>query len=66
MYITICKTDDQCWFDARSGVPKAGALGQLRRIGWGARLGGGVQDGSSHVYLWPVHVDSKNHHNIVK
>jgi len=37
MYIPICKTDDQCKFDAWSRAPKAGALGQLRGMGWGER-----------------------------
>ena len=37
MYITLCKTDDQCKFDAWSRAPKASALGQFRVIGWGER-----------------------------
>ena len=35
MYITICKIDDQCKFNAWSGAPKSGALGQSRGMGWG-------------------------------
>ena len=34
MYITICKIDVQCKFDAWSRAPKAGVLGQPRGIGW--------------------------------
>ena len=46
MYITMCKIDDQCKFDARSRALKAGALGQPRGMGW---EGGGeeVQDGGT-------------------
>ena len=50
MYITICKTDDQCKFDALSRAPKAGALWQPRGIGWeGGRRG--VQDGVTQEHL---------------
>ena len=33
MYITICKIDGQCKFDARSRALKASALGQPRGMG---------------------------------
>ena len=56
MYITICKIDDQCKFNAGSRTPKASTLGQPRGIEW-REGGGGVQDGGTHVYLWLVHVD---------
>ena len=58
MYSTICKTDDQYKFDARSWALKAGALGQPRGMGWGGLWkGGGVEDGRTHVHLWLIHVD---------
>ena len=37
MYITICKTDDQCKLDSLSRAPKGSALGQPRGMGWGGR-----------------------------
>ena len=40
MYITICKVDDQCKFDAWSRAVKAGALGPPRGMGWGGRWEG--------------------------
>ena len=42
-YITICKIDDQCKFDAWSRAHKAGALRQPRGLGCGGRWEG-VQD----------------------
>ena len=44
MYITICKTYDQCKFDAWSRALKASALGQPRGMS-GEGDGRGVQDG---------------------
>ena len=41
MYITICKIDDQCKFDALSRADKAGALGQPRGMESGGRQAGG-------------------------
>ena len=41
MYITICKIDGPCKFDARSRALKASALGQPRGMGWGGRWEGG-------------------------
>ena len=55
-YITICKIDDQCKFDAWSRAPKAGALEQPRRMGWGGSLEG-IQDGGTHVHPWRIHVN---------
>ena len=40
MYVTICRIDDRCKFDARSRALKAGALGQLRGMGWGGKCEG--------------------------
>ena len=51
MYITICKIDGQCKFDARSRALKASALGQPRGLGWG------VQDGGTHVHPRVIHTD---------
>ena len=49
MYITICKTDDQCKFNAWSRALKAGALGQTK--GCGAEgVGKGVQDFGTHAH----------------
>ena len=56
MYITICKIDNQCNFDAWSRAPKASALGQPRGIGWGEE-GAGFRIGETHVYLWLIHTD---------
>jgi len=36
---------------------KASALGQPRRIEWGGRWRGEVQDGESQIHLWLIHVD---------
>ena len=44
MYLTVCKIDDQCKFDALSRALKAGALGKPRRMGGGGRWEG-FQDG---------------------
>ena len=56
MYITICKTDDQCKYDTWSKSPKVGALGQPRGIRWEQRWEE-VQDGVTYVYPWLIHVD---------
>ena len=45
MYITTCKINDQCKFNARSRAPKAGDLAQPRGMdgegfGRGFRMGG--------------------------
>ena len=65
MYITICKTVDQCKFGAWSRAPKTSVLGQPRGIGW-REVGGGRRIGRTHVYLWLLHVGVwQNHHNIV-
>ena len=56
MYITICKIDNQCKFDAWSRALKAGALGQPRGMGWGGRWEG-VQDEGTHVHPWLIHVN---------
>ena len=56
MYITICKIDDQCKFNAWSRAPKADVLEQPRRIGWRRRWEG-AQDGGTRVYMWQIHVD---------
>ena len=50
IYITICKTEKQCEADIWSRAPKAGALWQLGRIGWGV-----VQDGGD-TYI-PINID---------
>ena len=49
MYITICKIDGQCKFNARSRAPKAGALGQPRGIGWGGRWKGIQDEGDTWI-----------------
>ena len=41
MYIIICEIDDQSKFNAWNRAPKAGALGQLRGIGWEGMWEGG-------------------------
>ena len=70
MYVAIYKIDDQCKFDARSRVPKAGALGYPRGMWWGRKWegdSGGVCVGGLHVYLWPIHANAwQNHHKIIK
>ena len=65
MYITICKTDEPCKFNAWNRAPKASVLGQPRGIEWGGRR---VQDGGPHVLTCGQFtlMQGKNHHNIVK
>ena len=67
MYITICKINDQCKFNARSRELKAGALGQPRGTGWGGRWGEGSRTGA-HMYTYDgfMLMYGKNHHSIVK
>ena len=69
MYITICKTDDQCKFDTEGRTLKTGALGQPRGMGWGGKWEG-VQDGGTYVHPWLcmakfMSMYGKKHHNIV-
>ena len=52
MYITICKIDDQCKFNAWSRA-LTGALRQPRGMGWGERWEG-FQDGETHVWQKPT------------
>ena len=41
-------------------------FGTTQRDRVGREVGGGVQDGGTHVYPWSIHVDVwQNHHNIV-
>ena len=66
MYITICKTDDQCKFKAWSRVLKAGALDNP--VGWGGGGGGRCfRMGDTCVPMadswWCI---AKEHPNIVK
>ena len=56
VYITICKIDDQCKFNAWSWALKASAVGQPRGMGWGGRRTWGFGIGG-HVHPWPIHVD---------
>ena len=49
MYITICKIDDQCKFDALSRTLKAGALEQPRGRGWGGKREAGSEWGNTCV-----------------
>ena len=67
MYITICKTDDQCKLHAWSRAFKAGTLGQPRGMGWGGRTERGFRMGG-HMYThgWFMLTHGKNHHNTVK
>ena len=53
MYVTICKIDEQCKFDARSGAPEASALGYPRGMWWGGRWVG-FQDGGEGNMCIPV------------
>ena len=59
MYITRCKADDQCMFDAWSRASKAGTLGPPREMRWGGRVGPGWASGR----LTPMY--GKSHHNTV-
>ena len=56
MYIIICETDCQSRFDVWDRVLRAGALGWLWGMGWGARWEGGSGWGT-HVYPWLIHVN---------
>ena len=66
MYITICEVDEQFKIHVLNRALKAGALGQLRGIGWEGRW--------EECSGWGFHVHhggfmfmySKNHHKIVK
>ena len=56
IYTPICKTDDQCKFSAWRGHPKPVLWDNPE--GQGGEGGGmGVQEGRTHVYLRPIHVD---------
>ena len=60
MYITTCKTDDQC-----NGHSKPVHWDNPK--GWhGKEDGRGVQDGGTHVHPWLTHVDDGKSHNSVK
>ena len=67
MYITICKKDDRCKFDAWSRALKAISLGNPRGMGWGRRkeIDSGCR---GHMYIcgWLMSMHGKNQHNIVK
>ena len=67
MYITTCKTDEQCKFNAWSRAPKVGSLGQPRGIVSGGKWEGGSGCGG-HVYTCGrfMLMYGQNHHNIVK
>ena len=54
MYITTCKTDDQCKFDAWSRTLKVGALGQPREMEWGEVSGWGD---TCTLHPWLIHVN---------
>ena len=66
MYVTMCKTGDQCKFDAWSRAPKAGALGPPE--GWGGEGAGGGSRRVGHMYThgWFMSIYGKSHHNTVK
>ena len=50
MYITICKIEDQCKFDAWSRTLKAVLWANPE--GWGGEGGGrGVQDSGTHMHM---------------
>ena len=66
MYITICKTDDQCKFNAWSRALKASALGQPRGMEWGGMREGFRMGGHMHTHGWFMSMYGKNHHNIIK
>ena len=40
-----------------AGIPKAGALGQPRGMGWGGRWEEGFKMRETHVYPWLIHID---------
>ena len=66
MYITICKIDDQCKFDAWSRASRVGALGQPR-IGLGWRWEGGFRlVGDTYIPVADSCWCMANHHNTVK
>ena len=65
MYIKICEVDHQSKLDIRNRALKTGALGQPGGRGWGGRGEGGSGWGTL-VHPWLIHVNGKNHHDIVK
>ena len=67
MYITICKIDDQCKFNAWSRALKVGALGQHRGMGWGGRWEGGSGWGDTCAPVGDsCRCMAKKQHNIIK
>ena len=56
MYIIICETDCQSWFDAWDRMLSAGALGWPSGMGWGGRCEGG-SGWETHVHPWLIHVN---------
>ena len=49
MYITVCKIDDQCKFNAGRRAPKEWWATQRERVG--REVGGGFGMEGTHVYL---------------
>ena len=66
MYVIICETDRQSWFDAWDRVLRAGVLGWPRGMGWGRRWEGGSGCGNMYTHAWLMWMYGKNHCNIVK
>ena len=66
MYVIICETDRQSWFDAWDRVLRAGVLWWPRGMGcgvrweWSSAWGTRVHPRLIHVSVW------QNHYNIVK
>ena len=56
IYITICKTDRQCRFDAWDWALRAGALGWPWLMEWGGWWEGG-SGWRTHVHPWLIHVN---------
>ena len=56
MYITICKIDDQCKFDAWSRALKARALEKPRGMWVGKEMGKGFRIGEHMCNPWLIHV----------
>ena len=59
-YITICKRDSQWEFDVWCRAPKDSALWQPGGVRWGGRWEGGFRREGTHIYLWPIHIESES------
>ena len=63
-YVTYGKQMTSASWMHEAGHPNPALWDNPEECGWEG--GGGFRIGGTHVYLWPIDLDGKNHHNIVK